>query len=61
MKSRNSVTEPGQPWVMMSGIGFGPLPFSWMKWISMPSTGAVKLSKPLITASCLRQSYSSTQ
>jgi hypothetical protein len=27
----------GQPWLRISGIGRGPLPGSWMKWIGMPS------------------------
>ena len=61
MISRNSTTDPGQPWEMMSGVGAGPLPRSWMKWRSMPSTGATNCGKRLRAASCVRQSNSSTQ
>ena len=49
---------PGQPWVIISGSGFGPLPFSWMKCTCRPSTGALKCEKLLMSASCLRQSKS---
>ena len=36
----NSATEPGQPCVMTSGSGFGPLPRAWMKWMPSPPTAA---------------------
>ena len=29
--------EPGQPWVRTSGMGLGPVPRAWRKW--MPSSG----------------------
>ena len=61
MTSRNSTTDPGQPCKMMRGVGAGPLPRSRMKWMSMPSTGAVKCSNRLRAASCSRQSNASTQ
>ena len=61
MMFMNSTTEPGQPCVMSSGMGAGPLPFSWMKCISTPCTGALKCAKRFIAASCWRQSYCSTQ
>ena len=61
MISRNSATEPGQPWEMSRGNGAGPLPLSWMKWMSMPCTGALKCGNRLSRASCARQSNPSSQ
>ena len=42
-------------------MGAGPLPFSRMKWMSMPSTGAMKCENRLSRASWARQSNSSSQ
>ena len=47
---------PGQPWVMTSGVGLGPFPFSWMKWMPRPSTSVLKWEKELIRFSWPRQS-----
>ena len=61
MISTNSETEPGHPWEMSSGRGVGPLPFSWTKWMSMSSTGAVKCENRLSLSSWVRQSNSASQ
>ena len=47
---------PGQPWVMTGGMGLGPFPFSWMKWMPRPSTSVLKWEKELIRFSWPRQS-----
>ena len=52
----NSTIEPGQPCESSSGIGDGPTPGSWMKWMSMPPTGAVNCGSRFSRASCARQS-----
>ena len=52
----NSTIEPGQPWESSSGSGAGPTPGSWMKWTSMPPTGAVNCRHWFRRASCTRQS-----
>jgi hypothetical protein len=33
MTSSISRNEPGQPCVMTSGMGAGPVPRAWMKWM----------------------------
>jgi hypothetical protein len=35
--SSSSITEPGQPWVMISGSAFSWRDLTWMKWMSSPS------------------------
>ena len=66
MTSARSQNVHGQPWVRISGSGFGPLPFAWMKWIGMstpsgPGTWARKCGQAFIARSCARQSYSCRQ
>ena len=60
MIPRNFEIEPGQPWEMSRGNAAGPLPFSRMKWMSIPSTGALKCGNRLSRASCARQSNPSS-
>ena len=35
--SSSSMTEPGQPWVMISGNASSCSERTWMKWMSTPS------------------------
>ena len=42
----NSVTDPGHPCVITSGIGFGPTPLSWIRWMSSPPTFGLNCAKP---------------
>ena len=56
-----SMTEPGQPWVMMSGSAFLCFERTWMKWMSSPSISVTKFGTAFSRASHLRQSYSVTQ
>jgi len=51
-----SMTEPGQPCVMMSGSAFGWGERTWMKWISSPSISVMKCGSALNRASNRRQS-----
>ena len=51
-----SKNVPGHPWVITKGMGLGPLPFSWMKWIPIPSTLVLKWEKALISLPWDRQS-----
>ena len=37
MTSRNSTTEPGQPWTSSNGVAFGSGDFTCRKWIFWPS------------------------
>ena len=39
----NSATEPGQPCVMTSGIGLGPVPRAWMKWMPEVADAGLEL------------------
>ena len=41
MIGANARKEPGQPWLMMSGMASGSDDLSWMKWIVRPSMSAV--------------------
>ena len=52
----NSTTEPGQPWVMISGSASGFEERWWMKWMSSPSISVTNWSKRLSAASRARQS-----
>lgn len=45
-----------QPWVSTIGIGSGPLPRSWMKWIFRPSMVTLKWENALRARSRARQS-----
>ncbi|MBB2773734.1 UNVERIFIED_ORG: hypothetical protein GGE11_004673 [Mycolicibacterium obuense] len=52
----NSTTEPGHPWVMISGKASGRDERWWMKWMSSPSMSVVNWSNRLSAASRARQS-----
>ena len=59
--SSSSITEPGQPCVMISGNAFSCGDLTWMKWICTPSISVVNCGSAFNLASHLRQSYSSVQ
>ena len=48
--------EPGQPWVMTSGIAPACGERAWTKWMSSPSIAVVNCGKRLSSASRFRQS-----
>ena len=50
------MTEPGQPCVMIKGNASGCGDFTWMKWMSTPSTSALNCGNAFSLASHLRQS-----
>jgi hypothetical protein len=50
------MTEPGQPWVMISGNAFSCGDLTWMKWMSTLSISVVNWGSALSSASALRQS-----
>ena len=56
MMSMNSTTEPGQPWVMISGKASGSAERTCRKWIRCPSIVVVNWPNPFSRASCARQS-----
>jgi hypothetical protein len=51
-----SITEPGQPWVMISGIASGWRDLTWMKWMPRPSISVTNCGSAFSFASHLRQS-----
>jgi hypothetical protein len=57
----NSTIDPGQPWVISSGIASGCGERWWMKWMSSPSISVTYWSKRLSSVSRVRQSYSFAQ
>jgi hypothetical protein len=57
MVSSSSITEPGQPCVMISGNASSCLERTWMKWIPTPSISVVNCGSAFNLASHLRQSY----
>jgi Bacterial low temperature requirement A protein (LtrA) len=57
----SSITEPGRPWVMISGNASSCSDRTWIKWISTPSISVVNCGSALSMASALRQSYSVAQ
>jgi hypothetical protein len=57
MRSRNSATEPGQPWVRISGIAFSSGDRTWRKCTFAPSIVVVNWGNSLSRASSFRQSY----
>jgi hypothetical protein len=59
--SSSSMTEPGQPCVMISGSAFSCRDRTWMKWISTPSISVVNCGSAFSFASARRQSYSVVQ
>ena len=61
MTSRNSTTEPGQPWVITSGNASACGERTWMRWTCAPSTSVMSCGSALSSASAARQSYPSAQ
>src|SRR5882672_8320780 len=59
--SSSSMTEPGQPCVMISGNASACGDFTWMKWISTTSISVLNCGSALSFASVLRQSCSVAQ
>lgn len=53
---RNSTIEPGHPCVSSSGIAWGFLDLTWMKWMSSPSISVRNWGKRLSSDSKRRQS-----
>ncbi len=51
-----SITEPGQPCVMMIGNDFGCFERTWMKWMSTPSISVTNCGSEFSRFSNLRQS-----
>ena len=56
-----SMTEPGQPCVMMTGSAPSCFECTWMKWMSSPSISVMKFGSAFSLSSHLRQSYSAAQ
>src|SRR6476646_1649347 len=56
-----SITEPGQPWVMITGSALSCCDLTWMKWTSTPSISVMNWGWALSSASTLRQSCSADQ
>jgi hypothetical protein len=56
MVSSSSTTEPGQPWVMISGNAFSCGDLTWMKWMSSPSISVVNCGSAFSLASSLPKS-----
>ena len=54
--SSSSITEPGQPWVMISGTASSYDDFTWMKWMSSPSISVLNCGSAFSLASHLCQS-----
>ena len=61
MVSSSSITEPGQPCVMINGNAFSWRDFTWMKWMFSPSISVVNCGSAFSRASHRRQSYSFSQ
>ena len=56
MVSSSSMTEPGQPWVMISGNASSWGDLTWMKWISTPSMVVVNCGSAFSLTSSLPKS-----
>jgi hypothetical protein len=56
MTPSSSMTEPGQPCVMISGSASWCGDLTWMKWTSTPSISVVNCGSAFRLASHLRQS-----
>jgi hypothetical protein len=54
--SSSSITEPGQPWVMISGNASSCRDLTWRKWMSTPSISVLNCGRAFSFASTLRQS-----
>ena len=59
--SSSSMTEPGQPCVMISGSAFSCRDLTWMKWMSSPSIPVLNCGSAFSLASHACQSYSAAQ
>jgi hypothetical protein len=59
--SSSSMTEPGQPCVMISGNACSCGDRTLMKWMSTPSISVVNCASAFSLASHVRQSYSVAQ
>src|ERR687893_36362 len=57
MVSSSSMTEPGQPCVMISGSASSCRDLTWMKWMSMPSILVLNCGSAFKRRSHARQSY----
>jgi hypothetical protein len=56
MTFKSSITEPGQPCVMIIGSAFLWRERTWKKWMSSPSMFVVNCGRALSFASSFRQS-----
>ena len=56
MTSSISITDPGQPWVMINGSAFSWGEGAWMKWTSTPSIWVMNCGREFSWRSHLRQS-----
>ena len=56
ISSRNSTTDPGQPWISSSGVASGSGERTWRKWRLAPSMVVVNCGSWFSRASCSRQS-----
>ena len=56
MTPSSSMIEPGQPCVMISGIGSACGDLTWMKWTSTPSISVLNCGSAFSLASKARQS-----
>src|SRR6478752_4914953 len=61
MVSSSSMTEPGQPCVMISGNACSCGDSTWMKWMSTPSISVLNCGNALSLASHRPKSYCSAQ
>jgi hypothetical protein len=61
MVSSSSMTEPGQPCVMISGNASSCGDRTWMKWMSSPSISVMKFGTAFSLATNRRKSYSFSQ
>ena len=59
--SSSSITEPGQPCVMINGNAPACRDLTWMKWIPSPSISVTNCGSAFSFASHVRQSYSVPQ
>jgi hypothetical protein len=56
MVSSSSITEPGQPWLMLSGNACSWGERRWSKWSSTPSMVVLNWGRAFSLASARRQS-----
>ena len=61
MTSSISITEPGQPCVMINGSASSCFDRTWMKWIVSPSISVVNCGSALSLAATRPRSYSVAQ